>query len=226
MEDAPVDFIESHTPYGSYDPPTEGYANGGRVGFQLGGPANPFKKLKLLERSLAEIKNNLFHMSSTEKYEGKDKAINWATKNWIGLDKSPKDDVFTKIEETKKYLPKEYHSTLDDIKNSVESTDYTDAKNTIDAFIKTMHPDLKFENLPLSHFPMEDPLNDAFIILNPKDRTSYGRYRTSYKLDEDTGRGMRVTYDTWDPEKKEFLSPKEWKIQGAEDLEKGKEGLN
>jgi hypothetical protein len=23
MEDAPVDFIESHTPYGSYDPPTE-----------------------------------------------------------------------------------------------------------------------------------------------------------------------------------------------------------
>jgi hypothetical protein len=205
---------------------SEKYANGGRVGFQLGGPANPFKKLRLLERALAEIKNNLFHMSTAEKYEGKDKAINWATKNWIGLDKSPKDDVFTKIEEAKQHLPKEYHSTLDDIKNSVESTDYTDAKNTIDAFIKTMHPDLKFENLPLNHFPMEDPLNDAFIILNPKDRTSYGRYRTSYKLDEDTGRGMRVTYDTWDPEKKEFLSPKEWKIQGAEDLEKGKEGLN
>jgi len=219
-----VDYLKNRfSPFAKEeDSERQELAGGGEVGMGI----ELFKKLRLLGRSLAEIKNNLFHMSTAEKYEGKDKAINWATKNWIGLDKSPKDDVFTKIEETKKYLPKEYHSTLDDIKNSVESTNYTDAKNTIDAFIKTMHPDLKFENLPLSHFPMEDPLNDAFIILNPKDRTSYGRYRTSYKLDEDTGRGMRVTYDTWDPEKKEFLSPKEWKIQGAEDLEKGKEGLN
>ena len=162
-----------------------------------------------------------------EKSEGKNEAIKWTTKNWIGLKESPKDNILKQVEDLKQTLPKEYHSTLDDIKNLTDKTEYIKAKQTLDALDDVIDPNLRFSNLPKEQFPMTDPLNDAFVITDPKSGIMEGRYVTSMSIDPETGRGIRQTFDRWDPENKVIIKDRtQWKLQGVESIEKGKEGLN
>ena len=203
------------------------YNNGGRVGFQLGGSSNFYKMIRTIDTNISQLRNHLFHSSTSELYSGKDEAIRWTTKNWIGQNKSPKDDIFQYIKDLKRDLPKEYHSTLDDIKNLTEKTEYVKAKQTIDALDDAIDPNLRFKNLSKDLFPMLDPLNDAFIIHDPTSGVMQGRYVLGTTVNTKTGRGIRVTYDRWDPETNTVIQDKEqWKLKGSESIEKGKEGLN
>ena len=78
---------------------------------------------------------------------------------------------------------------------------------------------------------MLDPMNDAFIILDPTSRMSQGRYfqRVSMELDkvtgQPTGKYVRESYDTWDPVNNTFRKPGEEVLQGIS-TDKGKTGLN
>lgn len=203
-------------------------ATGGRVNFAGGGKYTlPLEALRKIDNVLLQLKNNLFISSMKEKSEGKNEAIKWTTKNWIGLKESPKDNIFKQVEDLKQTLPKEYHSTLEDIKNLTDKTEYIKAKQTLDALDDVIDPNLRFSNLPKDQFPMTDPLNDAFIITDPKSGIMAGRYVTSMSIDPETGRGIRQTFDRWDPENKVIIKDRtQWKLQGVESIEKGKEGLN
>ena len=203
-------------------------ATGGRVNFAGGGKYTlPLEALRKIDNVLLQLKNNLFISSMKEKSEGKNEAIKWTTKNWIGLKESPKDNILKQVEDLKQTLPKEYHSTLDDIKNLTDKTEYIKAKQTLDALDDVIDPNLRFSNLPKDQFPMTDPLNDAFIITDPKSGIMEGRYVTSMSIDPETGRGIRQTFDRWDPENKVIIKDRtQWKLQGVESIEKGKEGLN
>ena len=86
--------------------------------------------------------------------------------------------------------------------------------------------ELKFESLSKNLFPMEDPLNSSFIIMDPNRDRMTSRYIHKISMDPETGRGTRQTFDTFDSESRKFLDEKDWKLIGVESLEKGKEGLN
>ena len=73
---------------------------------------------------------------------------------------------------------------------------------------------------------MLDPLNDAFIIFDPKREKMMSRYTHKISINPETGRGTRETYDVWDSQKQRFNEGFEQKLIGVESLEKGKEGLN
>ena len=141
-------------------------------------------------------------------------------------DRNQHIDILNKIEKTRENLPKEYHSILDDIKKDVDNFDYIKADDRIMALDEAISPELKFENLSKDMFPMEDPLNDAFIIIDPKKNHSVGRYIQRYSIDPETRRGIVQTFDTWDSKNQRFYPKGEEQLRGVESIEKGKEGLN
>ena len=201
-------------------------ATGGRVGFEGGGhPA--IKIARLISEALRELKNSTSMVSSTARHIGVKNAKLEALTPYKNIpDRNQHIDILNKIEKTRENLPKEYHSILDDIKKDVENFDYIKADDRINALDEAVSPELKFENLSKDIFPMEDPLNDAFIIIDPEKNHSVGRYIQRYSIDPETRRGIVQTFDTWDSKNQRFYPKGEEQLRGVESIEKGKEGLN
>jgi hypothetical protein len=205
---------------------TKDFATGGRVGFGSGGPS-AIKIARLISETLRELKNSTSMVSNTARYMGVKNAKLEALTPYKNVpDKNKHIDILNKIEKTRENLPREYHSILDDIKKDVDNFDYINADNRIMALDEAISPELKFENLSKDIFPMEDPLNNAFIIIDPEKNYSVGRYIQKYSVDPETRRGIVQTFDTWDSKNKRFYSKGEEQLKGVESIEKGKEGLN
>jgi len=204
-----------------------GYANGGRVGFQLGGSSNFLKMLRNISDSILEIKNSTHMLGSTAKSKGIAKAAEEALAPFAGGFKGNKHEtLLEKIQNAKEHLPKEYHGILDEMKSYADQHAYDTVDDMAQALDKVIDPNLKFESLPKHMFPMEDPLNDAFIIMDPERNHMTSRYINSVRIDPETGRGTREIFDTFDSETRTFLKKEDWKPVGVESIEKGKEGLN
>jgi hypothetical protein len=205
---------------------TKDFATGGRVGFGSGGPS-AIKIARLISETLRELKNSTSMVSNTARYMGVKNAKLEALTPYKNVpDKNKHIDILNKIEKTRENLPREYHSILDDIKKDVDNFDYIKADDRIMALDEAISPELKFENLSKDIFPMEDPLNNAFIIIDPEKNYSVGRYIQKYSVDPETRRGIVQTFDTWDSKNKRFYSKGEEQLKGVESIEKGKEGLN
>jgi DNA-binding Lrp family transcriptional regulator len=201
-------------------------ATGGRVGFSSGGPP-AIKIARLISEALRELKNSTSMVSSTARHIGVKNAKLEALTPYKNVpDENKHINILNKIEKTRENLPREYHSILDDIKKDVENFDYINADNRIMALDEAVSPELKFENLSKDIFPMEDPLNDAFIIIDPEKNHSVGRYIQRYSIDPETRRGIVQTFDTWDSKNQRFYPKGEEQLRGVESIEKGKEGLN
>jgi len=203
------------------------YATGGRVGFQVGGGANFLKMLRNISDSIRELKNSTHMLGYTAKSEGVAKAAEEALAPYAGGFKGNKHEtLLQKIQNAKEHLPKEYHGVLDEMKSYADKHAYDAVDDMAKALDKIVDPNLKFENLSKKMFPMEDPLNDAFIIIDPEKGHSVGRYVQRHTINPETGRGIIQTVDTWDPVNRRFLPNEEHKLIGVESIEKGKEGLN
>lgn len=201
-------------------------ATGGRVGFSSGGPP-AIKIARLISEALRELKNSTSMVSNTARYQGVKNAKLEALTPYKNVpDENKHINILNKIEKTRENLPKEYHSILDDIKKDVDNFDYIKADDRIMALDEAVSPELKFENLSKDIFPMEDPLNDAFIIIDPEKNHSVGRYIQRYSIDPETRRGIVQTFDTWDSKNQRFYPKGEEQLRGVESIEKGKEGLN
>ena len=208
---------------------TEEFATGGRVGFSGGGGV--VKIARLISEALRELKSSTTIVSDTAKIQGVGKAKLEALTPYRNVpDQSQHTNILNKIEKARENLPKEYHSILDDIKKDVDNFDYVTADNRIMALDEAVAPELKFESLSKDLFPMEDPLNNAFIIMDPNRNNMAGRYVQRNTVDPETGRGIIQTFDTFDPVSKKFLEEKDWKLIGVDAREESgaitKEGLN
>jgi hypothetical protein len=202
-------------------------ATGGRASFQTGGSANFLKMLRNISDSVRELKNSTHMLGYTTKSEGIAKAAEEALAPYAGGFKGNKHEtLLQKIQNAKEHLPKEYHGVLDEMKSYADKHAYDAVDDMAKALDKTIDPNLKFENLSKKMFPMEDPLNDAFIIIDPEKGHSVGRYVQRHTVDQNTGRGIIQTVDTWDPVNRRFLTEEEQKLIGVQSIEKGKEGLN
>lgn len=202
-------------------------ATGGRASFQTGGSANFLKMLRNISDSVRELKNSTHMLGYTARSSGITKAAEEALTPYAGGFKGNKHEtLIQKIETAKEHLPKEYHGVLDEMKAYADKHAYDAVDDMAKALDKTIDPNLKFENLSKKMFPMEDPLNDAFIIIDPEKGHSVGRYVQRHTVDQETGRGIIQTMDTWDPVNRKFLPEGEQKLIGVESIEKGKEGLN
>jgi len=202
-------------------------ATGGRASFQTGGSANFLKMLRNISDSVRELKNSTHMLGYTAKSEGIAKAAEEALAPYAGGFKGNKHEtLLQKIQNAKEHLPKEYHGVLDEMKSYADKHAYDAVDDMAKALDKIIDPNLKFENLSKKMFPMEDPLNDAFIIIDPEKGHSVGRYVQRHTVNPETGRGIIQTVDTWDPVNKRFLPNEEHKLIGVESIEKGKEGLN
>lgn len=198
-------------------------AFGGRVNFSGGG----IKIARLISDVLLDLKNSIHIVGNTARFQGIQKAKLEALTPYRNIpDQSKHTTILESINKARQNLPKEYHSILDDIKKDVDNFDYATADNRIMALDKTVAPELKFESLSKDLFPMEDPLNKSFIIMDPNRDNMTSRYVMRIGMDPETGRGIRQTFDTFDSESRKFLNEKDWKLIGVESLEKGKEGLN
>lgn len=198
-------------------------AFGGRVNFSGGG----IKLARLISDVLLDLKNSISMVGNTARFEGIQKAKLEALTPYKNVpDQSKHTTILESIDRARENLPKEYHSILDDIKKDVDNFDYATADNRIMALDKTVAPELRFESLSKDLFPMEDPLNKSFIIMDPNRDYMTSRYIHRISMDPKTGRGTRQTFDTFDSESRKFLDEKDWKLIGVESLEKGKEGLN
>jgi hypothetical protein len=200
-------------------------ATGGRASFQTGGSANFLKMLRNISDSVRELKNSTHMLGYTTKSEGIAKAAEEALAPYAGGFKGNKHEtLLQKIQNAKEHLPKEYHGVLDEMKSYADKHAYDAVDDMAKALDKTIDPNLKFENLSKKMFPMEDPLNDAFIIIDPEKGHSVGRYVQRHTVDQNTGRGIIQTVDTWDPVNRRFLTEEEQKLIGVQSIEKGKEG--
>jgi hypothetical protein len=198
-------------------------AFGGRVNFSGGG----IKLARLISDVLLDLKNSIHIVGNTARFQGIQKAKLEALTPYRNIpDQSKHTTILESINKARQNLPKEYHSILDDIKKDVDNFDYATADNRIMALDKTVAPELRFESLSKDLFPMEDPLNKSFIIMDPNRDNMTSRYVMRIGMDPETGRGIRQTFDTFDSESRKFLNEKDWKLIGVESLEKGKEGLN
>ena len=198
-------------------------AFGGRVNFAGGG----IKLARLISDVLLDLKNSIHIVGNTARFQGIQKAKLEALTPYRNIpDQSKHTTILESINKARQNLPKEYHSILDDIKKDVDNFDYATADNRIMALDKTVAPELKFESLSKDLFPMEDPLNSAFIIMDPQRNNMKGRFVHSVRIDPETGRGTRETFDTFDSKTRTFLKREDWKPMGVESIEKGKEGLN
>jgi hypothetical protein len=203
------------------------FATGGRASFQTGGSTNFLKMLRNISDSVRELKNSTHILGYTAKSEGIAKAAEEALAPYAGGFKGNKHEtLLQKIQNAKEHLPKEYHGVLDEMKSYADKHAYDAVDDMAKALDKTIDPNLKFENLSKKMFPMEDPLNDAFIITDPEKGHMTGRYTHSFRIDPETGRGTVETFDTFDSKTRTFLKKENWKPVGVESLEKGKEGLN
>ena len=203
------------------------YATGGRVGFQVGGGANFLKMLRNISDSLLGIKNSTHILGNTARFNGITKAAEEALTPYINVPNQNKHTtVLESIKKAKENLPKEYHGILDEMKSYADKHAYDAVDDMAKALDKIIDPNLKFESLPQNIFPMEDPLNSAFIIMDPQRNNMRGRFVNRVRVDPETGRGTRETFDTFDSKTRTFLKEEDWKPVGVESLEKGKEGLN
>jgi hypothetical protein len=202
-------------------------AFGGRVNFAGGGGANFLKMLRKISDSLLDIKNSTHILGNTARFNGITKATEEALTPYVNIPNQNKHTtVLEAIKKAKENLPKEYHNTLDEMKIYADKHAYDTVDDIANALDKVIDPNLKFENLPKNMFPMEDPLNDAFIIMDPQRNNMKGRFIHSVRIDPETGRGTRETFDTFDSKTRTFLKREDWKPMGVESIEKGKEGLN
>ena len=202
-------------------------ATGGRASFQTGGSANFLKMLRNISDSILDIKNSTHILGSTAKSQGIAKAAEEALIPYKNIPTQNKQTtVLEAINKAKEHLPKEYHGILDEMKSYADKHAYDAVDDMAKALDKVIDPNLKFESLPKHMFPMEDPLNDAFIIMDPERNHMTGRYVHSVRIDPETGRGTRETFDTFDSKTRTFLKKEDWKPVGVESIEKGKEGLN
>jgi hypothetical protein len=203
------------------------YATGGRVGFSGGGGANFLKMLRNISDSLLGIKNSTHILGNTARFNGITKAAEEALTPYINIPNQNKHTtVLESIKKAKENLPKEYHGILDEMKSYADKHAYDAVDDMAKALDKIVDPNLKFESLPQNMFPMEDPLNSAFIIMDPQRNNMRGRFVNRVRVDPETGRGTRETFDTFDSKTRTFLKEEDWKPVGVESLEKGKEGLN
>jgi len=203
------------------------YATGGRVGFSGGGGANFLKMLRNISDSLLGITNSTHILGNTARFNGITKAAEEALTPYINIPNQNKHTtVLESIKKAKENLPKEYHGILDEMKSYADKHAYDAVDDMAKALDKIIDPNLKFESLPQNMFPMEDPLNSAFIIMDPQRNNMRGRFVNRVRVDPETGRGTRETFDTFDSKTRTFLKEEDWKPVGVESLEKGKEGLN
>ena len=202
-------------------------AFGGRVNFAGGGGANFLKMLRNISDSILEIKNSTHILGNTARFNGVTKAAEEALTPYVNIPNQNKHTtVLETIKKAKENLPKEYHSILEDMKLYADKHAYDKVDDMVTALDKVIDPNLKFESLPKDMFPMEDPLNSAFIIMDPQRNNMRGRFVHSVRIDPETGRGTRETFDTFDSKTRTFLKREDWKPMGVESIEKGKEGLN
>jgi hypothetical protein len=207
----------------------EEFATGGRVKFSPGGTV---KFARMITDILDSLRRKLSFSSHLEKLYGTEKAREQILSPYRipeGTNKSPHSDILMHIDESRQTLPKEYNdlqNALNEIERDVNNYDYTSADKKGRTLLDKLPESFNFEKLSQDLFPMEDPLNNAFILMDPKRENMRGRYVQKYTIDPKTKRGTIQTFDTFDAENKRWLSEDEWKLEGVESYEKGKEGLN
>jgi len=188
-------------------------AFGGRVGFSGGGPS-VIKFARMITDLLKSLKQDLSFSSHLVQLHGPEVAKKEMISPYRipeGTNKSKQSDILMRIDEIKQNLPKEYSgltNTLDDIEKNVSNYNYIDASKKGKVLLEKLPDSFNFEKLPQNLFPMEDPLNDAFIIFDPKRDKMENRYTIRYAVDSETVKGIIQKYDTYDHASKKFLEKK------------------
>jgi hypothetical protein len=231
VEDKPYEDIINR--YGDRDIPDwwdpSDYASGGRVKFSGGGKV---KFARMITDILGSLRQKLSFSSHLEKLYGTEKAKEKILSPYRlpeGTNKSQHSDILMYIDESRQNLPKEYNdlqNILNEIEKDISNYDYISADKKGRTLLDRLPESFNFEKLSQDLFPMEDPLNNAIILMDPQRNNMRGRFVNKVRVDPETKRGTIETFDTFDTENKKWLSEDEWKLKGAESYEKGKEGLN
>jgi hypothetical protein len=231
VEDKPYEDIINR--YGDRDIPDwwdpSDYASGGRVKFSGGGKV---KFARMITDILGSLRQKLSFSSHLEKLYGTEKAKEKILSPYRlpeGTNKSQHSDILMYIDESRQNLPKEYNdlqNILNEIEKDISNYDYISADKKGRTLLDRLPESFNFEKLSQDLFPMEDPLNNAIILMDPQRNNMRGRFVNRVRVDPETKRGIIETFDTFDTENKKWLSEDEWKLKGAESYEKGKEGLN
>jgi hypothetical protein len=207
----------------------EEFASGGRVKFSGGGKV---KFARMITDILGSLRQKLSFSSHLEELYGTEKAKEKILSPYRlpeGTNKSQHSDILMYIDESRQNLPKEYNdlqNILNEIEKDISNYDYISANKKGRTLLDRLPESFNFEKLSLDQFPMEDPLNNAIILMDPQRNNMRGRFVNRVRIDPETKRGTIETFDTFDTENKKWLSEDEWKLKGAESYEKGKEGLN
>ena len=211
----------------------EEFATGGRVKFSGGGKV---KFARMITDILDSLQQKLSFSSHLEKLYGTEKAKEKILSPYRlpeGTNKSQHSDILMYIDESRQNLPKEYNdlqNILNEIEKDISNYDYVSADKKGRTLLDRLPESFNFEKLSQDLFPMEDPLNNAFIIMDPNRNNMAGRYVQRNTVDPETGRGIIQTFDTFDPVSKKFLEEKDWKLIGVDAREESgaitKEGLN
>ena len=207
----------------------EKFATGGRVKFAGGGKV---KFARMITDILDSLRQKLSFSSHLEKLYGTEKAKEKILSPYRlpeGTNKSQHSDILMYIDESRQNLPKEYNdlqNILNEIEKDISNYDYVSADKKGRTLLDRLPESFNFEKLSQDLFPMEDPLNNAIILMDPQRNNMRGRFVNKVRVDPETKRGTIETFDTFDTENKKWLSEDEWKLKGAESYEKGKEGLN
>jgi hypothetical protein len=231
VEDKPYEDIINR--YGDRDIPDwwdpSDYASGGRVKFSGGGKV---KFARMITDILDSLRRKLSFSSHLEKLYGTEKAKEQILSPYRipeGTNKSQHSDILMYIDESRQNLPKEYNdlqNILNEIEKDINNYDYISADKKGRTLLDRLPESFNFEKLSQDLFPMEDPLNNAIILMDPQRNNMRGRFVNKVRINPETKRGTIETFDTFDTENKKWLSEDEWKLKGAESYEKGKEGLN
>jgi len=231
VEDKPYEDIINR--YGDRDIPDwwdpSDYASGGRVKFSGGGKV---KFARMITDILGSLRQKLSFSSHLEKLYGTEKAKEKILSPYRlpeGTNKSQHSDILMYIDESRQNLPKEYNdlqNILNEIEKDISNYDYISADKKGRTLLDRLPESFNFEKLSQDLFPMEDPLNNAIILMDPQRNNMRGRFVNKVRINPETKRGTIETFDTFDTENKKWLSEDEWKLKGAESYEKGKEGLN
>ena len=207
----------------------EKFATGGRVKFAGGGKV---KFARMITDILDSLRQKLSFSSHLEKLYGTEKAKEKILSPYRlpeGTNKSQHSDILMYIDESRQNLPKEYNdlqNILNEIEKDISNYDYVSADKKGRTLLDRLPESFNFEKLSQDLFPMEDPLNNAIILMDPQRNNMRGRFVNKVRVDPETKRGTIETFDTFDTENKKWLSEDEWKLKGVESYEKGKEGLN
>ena len=205
-----------------------GAAEGGRIGFAVGGPLS-LKIIYIIMDRLRNLKNSTFSNYNQVRMYGEQKGITELLEPYKNIpNKNRLNDAIDDAEELKKFMPDEYKSILDEIIDDTKQFKFKTAHDKQQALEKALPKEFKFENLPEEMFPMPNPENPNFIVpYGYPDKNPFQKSRnlTRTEADKFTGKGTRKTYDTFNEKTKQYQEPSENTLISEEPIDEELESI-